>query len=103
MRLRSSILVAVIWAVSLAAMATWVRAQAQPHRAQKWTPLAEPTVLAGDDLGFRVEWMNDRVPTGQIVIRLKGQWVEARVGKPPNVTVVPAPPGAPPPPPAIPR
>lgn len=93
MSTRSSVALAVAWTVSLVATGTWV--SAQHHR---WTPLAEPTVIAGDDLGFRVEWMNGSVPTGQIVIRMKGQWVEAKVGRPPNAAVVPPPPPVPPPP-----
>ncbi len=91
MAIRTSLTLAVLWASSLLAVAAW----ALPPR---WTPLAEPTILSGNDLGFRVEWMNGQVPTGQIVIRLKEQWVEARVGKPPNFALMPAPPPAPPPP-----
>jgi hypothetical protein len=77
--------------LSLFAASTISRAQAQP-----WTPLTEPTVVAGDDVGFRVEWMNNRVPTGTIVIRLNGQWVEARIGEPADRQLVPPPPAAPP-------
>jgi hypothetical protein len=59
------------------------------------TPLTEPTVVSGNDVGFRVEWMNGRVPTGKLVIRLNGQWVEARIGEPPHEQVVPPPPTPP--------
>lgn len=90
---QSSFTVAVMWALSLVAVGSWVRAQPQ-----KWTPIAEPVILSGNDLGFRVEWMNGQVPTGQIVIRLKGQWVEAKVGKNPTAIAIPDPPPAPLPP-----
>jgi hypothetical protein len=82
-----------LWILSLVATSTISSVQAQP-----WTPLTEPTIVSGDDIGFRVEWMNNRVPTGKIVIRLNGQWVEARVGEPADRQVVPPPPSVPPPP-----
>lgn len=62
----------------------------------RWSPLAEPVVVSGDNVGFRIEWMNGTIPTGQLMVRVKGLWVEARVGKPPNVTVIPEAPDAPP-------
>ena len=88
-----SYFVIVVWALSLLVIATWAGAQAQ-----RWTPLTEPVVVSGNDMGFRVEWMNGKVPTGKIVVRLNGQWVEARVGEPQNLRLVPPPPAPPPPP-----
>jgi hypothetical protein len=47
-------------------------------------PLATPqqtppeTVLAGPDIGFRVESQRGNVPEGRIVVRINGQWVEPR-------------------------
>jgi hypothetical protein len=73
-----------LWILSLFAASTMAPAQAQP-----WAPLTEPTILAGDNVGFRVEWMNNRVPTWKIVIRLNGQWVEARIGEPADRQLVP--------------
>ena len=37
-----------------------------------------PTVISGDDLGFRVETDRGGVPTGRLVVRVNGQWVEPR-------------------------
>jgi hypothetical protein len=38
----------------------------------------EPRVISGSDLGFRVEGQRgDGTPTGQLVVRINGQWVEA--------------------------
>ena len=82
-----------LWILSLVVAGTIGSVRAQP-----WTPLSEPTTLSGDDIGFRVEWMNSNMPTGKIVVRLKGQWVEARIGQPADRQIVPPPPGAPPPP-----
>jgi hypothetical protein len=38
--------------------------------------------MTGGDIGFRVDGMYGEMPTGAIVIRVNGQWVEAMVGKP---------------------
>ena len=60
------------WLLSLvlvATLASIVTAQIQS------TP---PRVLSGDDFGFRVDGI-DRItntPFGQLVIRVKGEWVE---------------------------
>ena len=42
--------------------------------------LVAPTVIAGSDLGFRVESIKDNVPVGTIVVRIDGRWVNAQVG-----------------------
>jgi hypothetical protein len=41
-----------------------------------------PTVLAGSDVGFRVEAIDghDNSVVGHIVVKVDGQWVEARLG-----------------------
>lgn len=95
MRTRTIVL-ALCWAASLGLTATWTRAQTRP-----WTPLAEPVVKTGDELGFRIEWMNGRVPVGHLVIRQNDQWVNVLIGGPGDRQVLPAapvPPPAPPPP-----
>ncbi|MBM3779036.1 MAG: hypothetical protein FJW23_12525 [Acidimicrobiia bacterium] len=62
-----------------------------------WTPLNEPEILAGGDVGFRVYGMTGAMPTGVIVVRVNGQWVEARIGTGPgHVLPTPPEPGAPP-------
>ena len=91
MSFRSCLAIAAVWAISLFVTGTWASAQAQ-----RWTPLPEPVVLSGNDLGFRIEWMNGRVPTGKVVVRLNGQWVEAQIGQPPNSRLIPNPPQPPP-------
>jgi hypothetical protein len=43
--------------------------------------LAQPVVLAGPDVGFRVLRMNGQIPVGQIVVRINGAWVAADTSK----------------------
>ena len=77
---RLYIAIAIIWAASLGA----VRLAAQSWtQARMYRPLPEPKVMSGPDVGFRVEGMYGDVPTGTVVLRVNGQWVEARIGGPP--------------------
>ncbi|MEP7307190.1 MAG: hypothetical protein ABJA98_16885 [Acidobacteriota bacterium] len=54
------------------ALASWVSAQAVQRRAEA------PVVLAGSDIGFRVESRRGNTPIGKLVVRIDGQWVEAQ-------------------------
>jgi hypothetical protein len=38
-----------------------------------------PTVLSGDDIGFRVEAEQGGVAVGRLVVRIDGKWVEAEL------------------------
>jgi len=39
-----------------------------------------PKVIAGPDVGFRIEGIDhDNTPVGQVVVKVKGEWVEARI------------------------
>jgi hypothetical protein len=40
------------------------------------TPVT-PRVVAGDDLGFRIEGMRGGTPVGRLVVRVNDRWVEA--------------------------
>jgi len=67
----------VLWAVSLAL--GWVMtavAQISPLRNPQTLLLDSPTILTGDDVGFRLERMRDGVPVGRVVVRVDGRWVE---------------------------
>lgn len=43
--------------------------------------LAQPLVLAGPDVGFRVVRMDGQIPVGEIVVRINGSWVVADAAK----------------------
>ena len=67
MRLLGSVLLALC---TFGVGATWGSAQAtQP-------PNATPTVIAGNDLGFRIDSRKGATPVGTLVIRVNGRWVE---------------------------
>jgi hypothetical protein len=54
----------------LVASGTWILAQSvQPK------PVF-PTVISGNDIGFRMEGQKGSRPTGRLVVRIGGQWVE---------------------------
>ncbi len=75
MSIRAILTLAVLWAVSLFIASSVVRAQAFPI-----VPLPDPRIVSGSDLGFRVEGMQNGVPVGRLVIRVDGQWIDARFG-----------------------
>jgi len=76
MSIRSWMILGIGWVVSLLAVGTVASAQAQ-----LWRPVP-PRVLFGEDVGFRVEGLRGEVPSGTLVIRVNGEWVEAMVGGP---------------------
>ena len=39
-------------------------------------PTEPPTIIAGTDLGFRIDRHRGNTPIGRIVIRVNGEWVE---------------------------
>jgi hypothetical protein len=42
--------------------------------------LVAPEVIAGPNLGFRVESTRDGVVVGRFVVRIGGRWLDAQVG-----------------------
>jgi hypothetical protein len=46
-------------------------------QARQATP-NQPTVISGDDFGFRVDRYDGRRPVGVIVVRVDGRWVEPK-------------------------
>lgn len=48
---------------------------------QRPTPVP-PKVIEAPDVGFRVEGVDNttNTPVGQLVVKVNGQWVEARIG-----------------------
>ena len=64
-----------LWVASLFVVATLARAQVY-----RINPLAEPRVVSGPDLGFRIEGEQNGVAVGPLVVKINGKWVEARIG-----------------------
>lgn len=60
-------LMVVAWLGSIAAVGVWAQTLGR----------SEPKVLAGGDVGFRVDKMEGGAPSGRLVVRINGQWVEA--------------------------
>jgi hypothetical protein len=88
MSVRKQIGVVMIWMLSIVAVGVLAHAQASqapatraPQLQAPATPapqLQVPTVIAGNDLGFRVESHKGNTPVGSLVVRINGQWVEAQ-------------------------
>jgi hypothetical protein len=60
----------VLWAASIVAAGAWAQAPVAPPSKQA------PTVISGNDLGFRVDRRKGDTPVGTLVARVNGQWVE---------------------------
>ena len=76
MHLRRRIGLVLVWALSIVATAAWAASTGAQAR-----PTSEPgagTIIAGENLGFRLEGQRDGLPTGTLVVRIDGMWVEAR-------------------------
>ena len=69
MTLRTRFAFVVILAASLVAVGTWMQAQTLENR------LANPVVISGSDIGFRIEGRKGNTPVGTLVVRINGQWV----------------------------
>ena len=79
-RTRMSVIAIVVVLVVTAGI--WATAKQAPDPANLGTglDLVAPTVIAGSDLGFRIESTKDNIPVGKIVVRIDGRWIEAQVG-----------------------
>jgi hypothetical protein len=76
--MKKMLLLAVVCVVSMFAAGVWGYAQAplpQPAPRSPGTN-AQPTVISGPDLGFRVDGHKGNAPLGRFVVRIDGQWVE---------------------------
>jgi hypothetical protein len=67
--------------------ARW-RATGQAQRSTVYTPLPEPKVISGADLGFRLEGVAGDKPAGTLGIRVNGEWVAPTAS--PHMSVRPA-------------
>ena len=72
---------AILWALSmLAVVAISSSARAQRPSGQPGLPsslLTEtPIVVSGNDVGFRIERVQDSILVGRLVVRVEGRWVD---------------------------
>ena len=70
---------AILWALSLVAVSVLSSfAQGQRGQPQPGFPLitVAPTVVSGNDVGFRIERTQDGLPVGRVVVRVDGRWVD---------------------------
>jgi hypothetical protein len=70
-------ILAVLWALSLIAVSV-ISSAAQAQRGQPQLNLLteQPTVISGNDVGFRIERTQDGIPVGRVVVRVDGRWVD---------------------------
>ena len=68
---------AILWTLSLVAVSA-ISSSAQAQRGRPGVNLltAAPTVVFGNDVGFRIERTQDGIPVGRIVVRVNGTWVD---------------------------
>jgi hypothetical protein len=82
---RVAAVVGLLWLGSLVAVAATARGQvSQPEAKPKVEVQALPQdlrILSGDDIGFRLEGWDRSTPTGTLVIRVNGRWVEVATAK----------------------
>jgi hypothetical protein len=78
---RTYVAIAALWCASLFLVAFVASGQAQ---APAFRPLPEPKVMAGPDVGFQVEGFYGDLPSGSVVVRVKGEWVAVHLGVPPR-------------------
>jgi hypothetical protein len=76
MSVRRWLAVGLLWVISLFAVGSIVTAQIPAVK-----PVT-PKVLAGADVGFRVEATEGDRVVGQIVVKVNDRWVEATLGTP---------------------
>ncbi len=72
--MRNRYVIPVLLAVVLAASSVWVTAQSMMIR-----PVT-PTVISGENFGFRIEGDRGGTPVGQFVVKQDGKWVVAELG-----------------------
>lgn len=69
----------IAWAVSLAGVGIWVRAEQQePPPQPPPLVLPGPQVLSGENLGFRVHGRRGDTRIGRLVVRVDGKWVDVQ-------------------------
>lgn len=70
MSLRFRVGVVVLWLASLVVAGAWAQTPSVPAPSSQ-----PPTIISGNDLGFRVDSHKGTTPVGTLVVRVDGQWV----------------------------
>lgn len=71
----------VVLVVLLVGVGVWASAQVRGiDGGRDGLNLVAPTVVAGNDLGFRIESTKEGIALGTLVVRINGHWVDAQVG-----------------------
>lgn len=70
--------VALLWVVSLVVVGVVV-ASAQALRPVR-VVTATPLIVSGSDIGFRIDRTINGVPSGTLVVRIDGKWVDVASG-----------------------
>jgi hypothetical protein len=63
----------IVFAGALMGAGAWLHAQGMR------VDSVPPTVISGSDVGFRIEGTKSGTPTGTIVVRINGRWIEAEI------------------------
>ena len=68
---------AILWALSLVAVGV-MSSSAQGQRGRPGVNLITeaPTIVSGNDIGFRIERTQNGMPVGRVVVRVDGRWVD---------------------------
>lgn len=77
MSFRRLSLIGLFWALSLAMTAVWT-ARAQEGHKPVPPKTAPGLIITSENLGFRLEGRRGGVATGTLLVRIDGEWVEAR-------------------------
>ena len=68
-------MLAILWVLSMIVVGV-TSSVAQAPRARADVPTEAPTVIFGDDVGFRIERTRDGLAVGKMVVRVDGRWID---------------------------
>jgi hypothetical protein len=69
---------AIVWALSLVMTGAMTASAQLPRGGQPGFDLLteSPTVVSGNDIGFRIDRTQNGIPIGRLVVRIDGRWVD---------------------------
>jgi len=75
---RARLILVVAWIVSLVGVGAWAGGQQPTVVVVRRPAPPAPVVIAGENLGFRVDSEAGGVKRGRLVVRVDGEWVEVQ-------------------------